>query len=160
METDTQTGSGSDGTLIFRRSDFDDGIPHDVPDDLRERLSAVRLVRRVEELVAGVAALQSAPAEVKALMAVLVWCLATGRFGSRDMAALCDEEPLCRHLAGSLALTHQGFHQVRRQHEATVESLLTEVVRTAVPEATPKLVAADVNRRLERARSADREGLF
>ncbi len=160
METDAHSGSGSDGTLIFRRSDFDDGIPHEVPDDLRERLSAVHLVRRVEELVEGVPAFQSDPAEVKALVSVLVWCLATGRFGSWDMEALCAEEPMCHHLAGSFSLTHEDFHQVRRHHEATVASLLTEVVQAAVPKTTRELVVADVNRRLERARWADREGLF
>ncbi len=76
------------------------------------------------------------------------------------MEALCGEEPLCHHLAGSFSLTHEDFHQVRRHHEATVASLLTEVVRAAVPTASRELVAADVQRRLERARWADREGLF
>ena len=160
MDLDGRPHSGSDGTLVFRRSDFDDGIPHEIPDDLRERLSAVRLIRKVEDLVAGNSALQAAPAEVKAMAAVLIWCLATGRFGSWDMEALCEEEPLCRHLAGSFALTHEGFHHVRRHQEAMVAGLLTELVRAAVPKATPELVLADVQRRLERARAADREGLF
>ncbi|MBN9689652.1 MAG: hypothetical protein J0M24_05385 [Verrucomicrobia bacterium] len=160
MDLDRHSRLGTDGTLVFRRSDFDDGVPHDIPDDLRERLSAVRLIRQVEELVAGNTALQTAPAEVKAMAAVLIWCLATGRFGSWDMEALCEEEPLCRHLAGSFALTHQGFHQVRRHQEPLVASLLAEIIRTAVPKTKPDVVAADVQRRLERARAADREVLF
>lgn len=155
MEPESSTTS--DDTLVFRRSDYDDGSPHMVPEDLRERISAVRLVRHVEGLVGRIPDRVVPNADARRLAAVLLWCLATGRYGSWDIQALCEEEPLCHHLAGSIQPTSADVHRFRREHTSALAEALRDLLALALPAGTPAVWDADAVRRLDRARQADAE---
>jgi len=155
---DADAAEDSERTLVFRRSDFDDGTRGELPEDLRIRIPAVRLVRQVEEIAGRLAASRSANAAAPHLAAVLLWCLVTGRYGSWDIEALCEEEPLCRHLAGPISLTRADIHRYRREQEAPLQLALTEILSAAAPDSKITALTAEAARRLDRARQADREG--
>lgn len=148
----------SDDTLVFRRSDYDDGVPHAVPEDLRERISAVRLVKEVDAEAGRLPNSVAPNPDARRLAAVLLWCLATGRYGSWDIQALCDEEPLCHHLAGSIQPTSADVHRFRREQSSALAEALRGLLSLAVPAGTPEVWHAEAIRRLDRARQADAEG--
>ena len=152
-----ESAGSSDDTLVFRRSDFDDGSPHVVPEDLREVLSAVRLVRQVEAIAGRLPDIVAPNSDARHLAAVLLWCLVTGRYGSWDIQALCDEEPLCHHLAGSIQPTSADVHRFRREQTSALAEALRELLSLAVPAGTPDVWQAEAIRRLDRARQADAE---
>lgn len=147
-----------ESTLIFRRSDFTAEEGSDFPEDLRVWQPAVRLIRLVEA-EAGILPAETIPtADARKLAAILLWCLATGRYGSWDIEALCDEEPLTHHLAGGLKPTHADIHRFRREHEAPLTEALTRILLAARPNAVvPKSTdaATEAVRRYQQARFAD-----
>lgn len=148
----------SDRTLVFRRSDFTPEVNQPFPEDLRAWVPAVRLVRLVQ---AGAEALPSAAAstpDARKLAAILLWCLATGRFGSWDIEALCDEEPLTRHLADGLRPSRADIHRYRRGHESFLVGALTRLLIAVHPKTSstlPEDAASEAQRRFQQASFAD-----
>ncbi|HAB16236.1 MAG TPA: hypothetical protein PLX89_00920 [Verrucomicrobiota bacterium] len=158
--TDPDTG---ESTLIMRRSDYDDGMPHAAPENLREWVPAVRLVKLIQDRVAHLPAEAATNADARNLAAVLLWCWATGRYNSWDIAALCEEEPLCHHLAGRTHPTRADLHRYRRDHEAILRTTLAELLKSVAPEAKAKAAkpvdwVAEAARRQKRTLEADQEG--
>jgi hypothetical protein len=84
--------------------------------------------------------------------------LATGRYGSWDIQALCDEEPLCHHLAGSIQPMSADVHRFRREQSSALSEALRGLLSLADPSGDPEVWRAEANRRLDRARQADAEG--
>ena len=149
-------------TLVYRRQDFEDGIPHAFPDDLRAWQPAVRLVRQVSDAADALPADAAPNPEARIVARIVLWCLLTGRYASWDMEALCAEEPLARHLAAGLTPSHADLHQYRRRHEAALTSVISHVLREAIANRTGTHVVANCDaeaaRRYERARNADAIG--
>ena len=145
-------------TLVYRRSDFDDGHHGPFPEDLRTWQPAVRLIKLVEQATRDLPAEAAPNPAARALAGVLLWCLATGRYGSWDIEALCDEEPMCHHLAAGFSPTHVDIHRFRREHEEPLEAALATLLGSAwTPQPgtpAPDFVAEAV-RRYQCARLAD-----
>lgn len=152
----------SDRTLVYRRSDFDDSSAGRFPEDLRGWQSAVRLIRLVQEEVGNLPSETTPTPEARTLAAILLWCLATGRYASWDIEALCEEEPLTRHLAAGLSPAYADIRRFRRDHEGELTAALARLFRAAcpagiTPSPSPSETAAEAARRYERARYADTE---
>ncbi|MBL9172148.1 MAG: hypothetical protein JNL10_01315 [Verrucomicrobiales bacterium] len=145
----------SDETMVYRKADIEDWSPQGIPEDLRQWQPAVRLVRLVSEAAGQVAPESDALPAARRLSGILLWCLATGRYSSWDIEALCDEEPLARHLAGGLNPSHADIHRFRRQHEPALTRALEELVRNCAPKDLQADFGAEALRRYERARFAD-----
>lgn len=146
-------------TLVFRKPSQEGAVEGPFPDDLRHWQSAVVLARRVRQ------ALNQPPdaaitKPAVALPAVLLWCLATGRYGSLDIAALCEEEPMCRHLSGGLPFTWSDVQRWRRDRRADIATALARLLELCRPETgtgvRPDFVA-EAERRLELAVQTDRQ---
>ena len=147
-----------DNTLVFRRSDFDDGLRGEFPEDLRSWQPAVRLIRLVQDEVSVLAQNGALSADARRITAILLWCLATGRYASWDIEALCAEEPLTRHLADGLNPSYQDIHRFRREHEASLTLALARLLNAARPAGAAvemDTLTAEAARRYERARYAD-----
>ena len=149
--------NASSETHVFYPGDFAADLGP-FPEDLRTWQPAVRLVRLVEQAVGQLPAGAVTNPGARALVGVLLWCLATGRYGSWDIEALCVEEPLCRHLAAGFGLTHFDIHRFRREHEEPLEAALAAVLRaawTAKPGTPVPDFIAEAVRRYQCARLAD-----
>lgn len=153
-DSDTQT-------LVFRRAAGETTPTGRFPEDLREWQSAVVLARRVRQAL-NLSSETKSPAAAEALPAVLLWCLATGRYGSHDIAALFAEEPMCRHLGGGHAFSWGEVQRFRRERRA---ELATWLVRLLVyswpgsPDDSGPGYAAEAERRLEMAAQTDHRDL-
>ncbi len=145
-------------TMVFRKPAQDAAAAGPFPEDLRQWQSAVALARRVRQ------ALNQPPdaavtAAAEALPAVLLWCLATGRYSSTDIAALCEEEPMCRYLAGGRTFVWGDVRRWRRERRAEVAAALARLLKLSRPSASPSGPAPDFSfeaeRRLDLAMQAD-----
>lgn len=152
----------SEGTLVFRRSDFDDGRRGRFPEDLRQWKPALRLIQLIDQEIAGLPAESALSPDGRKLAAILLWCLSTGRYNSWDIEALCEEEPLTHHVAAGLKPAHSDIHRFRRDHESLILLALAHILSNARPEDEPIVgtsVGADITaealRRYEQARYAD-----
>lgn len=149
----------SKGTLVYRRSDFDDGRRGRFPEDLRKWKPALRLIQLIEQEVGNLSSETAPTPDARKLAAILLWCLATGRYGSWDIEALCEEEPLTRHIAAGLKPSHSDIHRFRRNHEGPILQALAQVLAQARPDGDDSLRSADATaealRRYGQARYAD-----
>lgn len=148
----------SDRTLVFRRSDFTPEVNQPFPEDLRAWLPAVRLVRLVQAEAEALSAEAASTPDARKLAAILLWCLATGRYGSWDIEALCDEEPLTHHLAEGLRPTRADIHRYRRGHEAFLVGALSRLLNAVRPKTSSALAAdaaSEAQRRFQQASFAD-----
>lgn len=141
--------------MVYRKADIEDWSPQGIPEDLRQWQPAVRLVRLVSEAAEQISPEAAPTPAARRLSGILLWCLATGRYSSWDIEALCDEEPLARHLAGGLNPTHADIHRFRREHEAALTRALEELLRNCAHERVQADFGAEAVRRYERARFAD-----
>lgn len=141
--------------MVYRKANFEDGSPQGIPEDLRHWQPAVRLVRLVAEAADHLSPEAAPIPAARRLSGILLWCLATGRYSSWDIEALCEEEPLARHLAGGLNPSHADIHRFRREHEAALTRALEELLRNSAPKRVDADFAAEALRRYERARFAD-----
>lgn len=152
----SDTGDDSQ-THIFRAATWETGLASVFPADLRKWRGAVALAGLIQEVL-GLPAAGAAPSDGWAIASVVVWCLATGRPGSEDMAALCHEEPMCRYLGGGRAWTCGEFQQWRREHRSEVVAALAALLTRCAPVpvvVAPEAAGAEALRRLDLARSAD-----
>ncbi len=148
-------------TLVFRRAAGETTPAGRFPEDLREWQSAVVLARRVRQALNLSPEVKSPPA-AEALPAVLLWCLATGRFGSNDIAALFAEEPMCRHLGGGHAFSWGEVQRFRRERRAELATWLARLLVFSWPGAADDGApgyAAEAERRLDLAAQTDHRDL-
>lgn len=145
-------------TMVFRQLPQEGLVEGPVPEDLRRWRPAVALARKVREALN-----QPTGAPVtragEALPALLLWCLATGRYGSVDIAALCEEEPMGRHLSGGRPFTWSDVQRWRRERRAEILPALVRLLELSRPETAagpPPDFTAEAERRLELAVQADR----
>lgn len=147
-----------DRTLVFRRSDFTPEANQPFPEDLRAWQPAVRLIRLVQAEAEALPVEAAATPDARKLAAILLWCLATGRYGSWDIQALCDEEPMTQHLAGGLRPNRSDIHRYRRGHEKFLVGALTRLMTAARPknDSAPCADAtSEAQRRFQQASFAD-----
>lgn len=145
-------------TLVLRRPAFETAGPSGFPEDLRRWQPAVALAQRVREaLNQPLGGPITRPAE--ALPEVLLGCLATGSYSSTDIAALCDEEPMCRYLAGGRTFVWGDVRHWRRERRAEVAAALARLLKLSRPSASPSGPDPDFSfeaeRRLDLAMEAD-----
>lgn len=151
------TADSDSQTLVFRKAADQVAPAGPFPEDLREWQSAVVLARRVRQALNLPPELKS-PSSAEALAAVLLWCLATGRYGSTDIAALFAEEPMCRHLGGGHEFTWGEVQRFRRDRRVELATWLTQLLVFSWPgpaDDQPPGYAAEAERRLELAAHAD-----
>ncbi len=148
-------------TLVFRRAPGETTPAGRFPEDLREWQSAVVLARRVRQALNLSPEVKSPPA-AEALPAVLLWCLATGRYGSNDISALFAEEPMCRHLGGGHAFSWGEVQRFRRERRAELSTWLARLLVFSWPGAADDSApgyAAEAERRLDLAAQTDHRDL-
>lgn len=157
----THPNSEDTQTLVFRKAQMIDPAAGPFPEDLRDWQPAVALARRVREVLNqrpdGPTVTASA-----ALPAVLLWCLATGRYGSTDIAALCEEEPMCHHLSGGFPFTWSDVQRCRRERKeemAAVLARLLELCCSAPAAGSRPDFLAEAMRRLDLAAQTDHQAL-
>jgi hypothetical protein len=148
-------------TLVFRRGAGETTPAGRFPEDLREWQSAVVLARRVRQAMDLPPEAKSPPA-AEALPAVLLWCLATGRYGSNDIAALFAEEPMCRHLGGGHTFSWGEVQRFRREQRGELATWLARLLVFSWP-GSPNDCApgypAEAERRLDLATQTDHREL-
>jgi len=148
----------SDRTLVYRRGDFTPEVNQPFPEDLRAWQPAVRLVRLVQAEAEALPAEAASTPDARKLAAILLWCLATGRYGSWDIKALCDEEPLTHHLAHGLRPSRADIHRYRRGHEAFLVGALSRLLIAVRPKTSSAVAidaASEAQRRFQQASFAD-----
>ncbi len=155
------TADSDTQTLVFRKTAGEVAPAGRFPEDLREWQPAVVLARRVRQALDLPPDLKS-PSAPEALAAVLLWCLATGRYGSTDIAALFAEEPMCRHLGGGHEFTWGEVQRFRRERRAELASWLARLLVFSWPGSPDDCApgyAAEAERRLELAAQIDHRDL-
>lgn len=148
-------------TFVFRRPQLTEPASGPIPEDLRSWQPAVALARRVREVLNQRPDGPAASA-ADALPAVVLWCLATGRYGSTDIAALCEEEPMCHHLSGGFPFTWSDVQRCRRDRKDEMASVLAHLLERCCPPAVAKSgpdFRSEAARRLELAAQTDHEAL-
>jgi hypothetical protein len=154
--TDPETDP--DSTLVYRRGNFTPEANPIFPEDLRAWQPAVLLIRRVQAEAEALPIEAATTPDARTLAAILLWCLATGRYGSWDIEALCDEEPMAHHLANGLRPSRSDIHRYRRGHEAFLVGALARLLTAVRPKndsGQPADATSEAQRRFRQASFAD-----
>ena len=154
----TDSESDPDSTLVYRRGNFTPEANQIFPEDLRAWQPAVRLIRLVQAEAEALPIEAAATPDARTLAAILLWCLATGRYGSWDIEALCDEEPMTHHLANGIRPSRSDIHRYRRGHEVFLVGALARLLTASRPKndsPQPASAASEAQRRFRQASFAD-----